>query len=61
VVNNKFANTMIIEAKYSMVTKQYPIEINKEELEKIRFDAFKVAKKITIKQLKVKDKEKLEY
>jgi hypothetical protein len=60
-LNNKFAKTMVIEAKYSMVAKQFPIDLDKEELKKLNFDTFKVAKKIKIENLKVANEKELEY
>jgi len=60
-VENKYAKTMTIEAKYSLVSKQYPINLSKEEIKKLNYDTFKIAKLIEIKRIKVKNKEELEY
>ena len=60
-IKNKYAKTMIVEAKYSLVANRFPINLSKETIEKLNFDAFKISKKIEIKNLDIKDKEKLEY
>jgi len=61
VVNNKFAKTMIVEAKYSLVSKQYPIDLSKEEIERLNYDTFKIALKVDVENLKLDDEEKYQY
>jgi len=61
VVNNKFAKTMIVEAKYSLVSKQYPIDLPKEEIERLNYDTFKIALKVDVKNLKLDNEEKYQY
>ncbi|HIQ50689.1 MAG TPA: hypothetical protein EYH54_01810 [Nautiliaceae bacterium] len=60
-LKNRFAKTMLTEAKYSLVSNRYPIDLSREIIENLNFDAFKISKKINIKNLDIKDKEKLEY
>ncbi len=60
-VNNKFAKTMIVEAKYSLVSKQYPIDLSKEEIERLNYDTFKIALKVDVENLKLDDEEKYQY
>lgn len=52
---------MTLEAKYSLVSKQYPIDLSKEEIKKLNYDTFKIAKIVKIKRIKVKNEEELEY
>jgi hypothetical protein len=61
ILKNKFARTMIVEAKYSLVANRYPIKLSQEELKKLNFDAYKISKLINIKNLEIKNKEELKY
>ena len=56
-IKNKYAKTMLIEAKYSLISKGYPIDEEKIDLESLNYDAFKVALKEKIKNLRIKNKE----
>ena len=56
-IKNKYARTMLIEAKYSLISKGYPIDEKKKEMELLNYDAFKIALKEEIKNLKIKNQE----
>jgi len=60
-LKNRFAKTMLIEAKYSLVSNRFPINLSEKEIKELNFDAYKISKKIEIKNLDIKNKEKLEY
>jgi len=56
-IKNKYAKTMLIEAKYSLISKGYPINEKEIDLKSLDYDAFKIALKEKIENLKVKNKE----
>jgi hypothetical protein len=58
-VRNKYARTMLAEAKYSLVSKGYPIEEKEEEIKALNYDTFKIALKQKIENLKIKNQDLL--
>jgi hypothetical protein len=59
-IKNKYARTMLVEAKYSLISKGFPIKEDKKEVELLNFDTFKIALKEKIENLKIKNRELLE-
>ena len=59
-VRNKYAKTMLVEAKYSLIAKGFPIKEDEKEIKDLNFDTFKIALKEKIENLKIKNKELLE-
>ncbi len=51
-INNIYAQTMLVEAKYSLIARGYPIN-DKEKTKKYNYDIFKIALEEEIPNLKI--------
>lgn len=58
-IKNRFAETMLMEAKCSLISKGFPISISEEELKKMKYKVFEIASKEEIENLFIVNMENL--